>query len=116
MLAEERAVEGRYFSRSQRLDRAEEEYYARWGAIGVDPPPLPEPQLLDDRLMPPTRHNLMMIDISELPAARFGIAVRDRRGWLREPDENEYQYVRKQEKGKFPFTYIAYYPELETPL
>jgi hypothetical protein len=111
VLAEQQAIEDRFLSRSARLDRAEQEYYARYGAIGVDPPEPAAPQLLDERVLAPARHNMMLIDISEIPASRFGIAVRDARGTLREPSEEEYHFVRKQEKGPHHFTYIKYQRE-----
>jgi hypothetical protein len=68
-------------------------------------------ELLDDRLMPPTRHNVLLVDISELPAARYTMAIRHRDGTLREPNEETYQFVRKREKGDHHFTYVKYHKE-----
>ena len=112
VLDEEKSIEDRFLSRGQRLDKAEKEYYAKWGAIGTEPPAEPSVQpLLDQRLMAPTHHNICMIDISELPSARYGIAIRHRDGTLREPDEKTYQFVRKREKGDNHFVYVKYHKE-----
>ncbi len=111
VLAEERAIEDRFLSRSARLDKAEERYYAKYGHIGSEVPQPREANYLEERIMSPSRHSIMLIDVSEMPASRFGIAVRDVRGRLREPNESEYYYIRKQEKGPHPFTYIKYHNE-----
>jgi hypothetical protein len=109
--AEEKAIEDRFLSRSARLDKLEEQYYATYGAIGTDPPE-DEPALkLDDRLVSPSRHSIMMIDISEIPASRFAIAVRRKNGELQEPTEQEYFFVKHQEKGIHNFTYVKYHRE-----
>lgn len=115
LLAEEKAVEDRYLSRSQRIDAMEREYYAKWGALGLDLPPPPEPNLLDLRLLPPSRQHMLFLDTSELPSNRFAMAFRDKSGCLREPTEEEYQFVRKQEKGIYEFTYIKYHSQ-QTPM
>jgi len=115
VLAEQQQVDDRFMSRSARLDKQEALYHAKYGAIGAEPSAPHKPKLLDDRLMPPQRCNIMMVDISELPAARYAIAVRDKRGVLREPTHEEYNYVRKQEKGRHQFTYIKYHKE-EAPM
>lgn len=114
---EEQSIEDRFLSRGDRLDKAEQEYYAKWGAIGTEPPAEPEVQpLLDSRLMAPTRHNLVMVDTSEIPAARYAIAVRHRDGTLREPNEALYQYIRKREKGNHHFVYVKYHSETTNPM
>jgi len=111
VLAEEQAIEDRFLSRGARLDKAEERYYAKYGHIGTDVP-APRPwKYLDNRVMSPSRNSIIMVDTSEMPASRFAIAIRDKRGRLREPDEQEYYYIRKQEKGLHPFTYIKYHNE-----
>ena len=116
-LAEEKDIEDRFLSRGERLDRAEQKYYAKWGAIGTKPPEEPEEMpLLDNRLMAPSRHSIMLIDTSEAPAARFGMAVRHTDGTLREPNEKTYQFARRREKGKNHFVYVKSYFEQNTPL
>ena len=111
VLAEERAIEERFLHRSARLDRAEERYYEKYGYIGSEPPAAKEPKQLDERIMTPSRRSIIMVDTSEMPASRFSIAVREKRGKLREPTEAEYTYIRKQEKGNHTFTYIKYHNE-----
>lgn len=111
VLAEEKEIEDRFLSRGARLDKAESEYYAKYGAIGTDAPEPRPPQLLDSRLMSPSRHSVMLIDVSELPASRFAIALRNEQGELREPNAIEYEFIRKQEKGPFNFTYVKYHNE-----
>jgi len=111
VLAEEKAIEDRFLSRGERLDKAEQVYYAKYGAIGTTPPdPLP-PKDLDPRVMSPSKRSVMLIDVSEMPASRFAMALRTKEGALREPNEDEYNYIRKQEKGSFPFTYVKYHIE-----
>jgi hypothetical protein len=111
VLAEERAIEERFLSRSARLDLAEQRYFERYGYLGSEAPePLP-PNRLDERLMSPSRNSILLIDTSELPASRFALAVREKSGRLREPDEKEFNYIRKQEKGPHPFVYVKYHNE-----
>lgn len=117
VLSEQQSIEDRFLSRSDRLDKAEQHYYAKWGAIGVEIPKEPTVQpLLDERLMAPTRHNVMLVDISELPAARYTMGIRHRDGTLREPNEETYQFARKREKGNSEFTYVKYHQETATPM
>jgi len=111
VLAEERAIEERFLSRSARLDLAEQRYYEKYGYLGRDVPDAAPAMLLDERLMSPSRHSLVLIDTSELPASRFSLAIREKTGRLREPDETEYHYIRKQEKGTHPFVYVKYHKE-----
>lgn len=117
VLSEEKDIEDRFLSRGERLDRAEQAYYAKWGAIGTEPPvEADEMPKLDERLMSPTRHSMVLIDTSEAPAARYGLAVRHPDGTLREPNEETYQFARKRERGQHHFVYTKYYREANTPM
>lgn len=70
---------------------------------GAPPMPLPEPRNISDQKQIPLRYNLVLTDIGGMKKNKFRIAVRDRTGHLREPNDEEFKRVRFREKSKKGF-------------
>lgn len=94
---------------ADRLTDVEKEYHREMGAYGADIPERRTPEKLDNTEYHPSRFNWVMTDISDQANFNYSIAVRDRSGELREPDQHEFDIVRKREKRmQDPFYYVQY--------
>lgn len=98
----------RFWTRGEHLDQQESELRKEIGYIGA-PPKLIVPKKLDAQILPPTHHNLLMLNITDTPNARYQIAVRDKNGILREANAEEFNSVRYAERSaKSKFEYLKY--------
>jgi hypothetical protein len=118
----EREKEERFLSHQERQAKRESERYAKLGAAGTEPemmantkghiegPPTSE-TIPGGKLLPPIPYHITLSDITQLPSARFAVAVRDATGVLRTPTTHEFVRVRRREKNdKSKFIYMQYRP------
>jgi len=78
-------------------------------AFGAMDTPLPPPVQLSPQKSHKQRHPVVMTDITDSSNGNFRVAVRDKHGVLREPDDSEFKRVRRREKGnKEYFNHVPY--------
>jgi len=78
-------------------------------AFGAMDNPLPPPVQLCAQKNPKQRHPVVMTDIADSRNGNYRIAVRDKQGVLREPDDSEFRRVRRRERGnKDYFNHVPY--------
>merc|ERR1712127_99569 len=95
----ENARKARFWSIKDFRIRKEQMQSLRGRAFGAPPLPPPAPQVLSDEVLHPMRYDLVLTDIGGIKKNNFRIAVRDRDGQLREPNEDEFKRVRFREKS-----------------
>mmetsp|Transcript_40004 Transcript_40004/g.78646 ORF Transcript_40004/g.78646 Transcript_40004/m.78646 type:complete len:402 (+) Transcript_40004:213-1418(+) len=105
----ENARQARFWSVKDHKIRREQAQAAKGRAFGAPPLPLPSPQKLSENTVHPMRYHLVMTDISGQKKNKYRIAVRDKDGHLREPDDAEFRRVRFREKSaRSYFHYIPF--------
>lgn len=78
-------------------------------AYGALDNPMPAPIPLSAQKNPKQRYPVVLTEISDRRNGNFRIAVRDKNGVLREPDDAEFKRVRRRERGaKDYFNHIPY--------
>lgn len=102
----------KYWRKEERLALKEQALYkAGQLAYGSPAPTLKPPKPLSDEKLNPARYDTVLTVLDDSKNGNFRVAVRDRNGNLREPNEEEFKRVRLREKGKYayfnhvPFTY-----------
>jgi len=85
------------------------EQNSRKNAFGAMENPLPPPVQLSSLKHRKQRYPVVLTEIADRRNGNYRIAVRDRQGVLREPDDAEFKRVRRRERGaKAYFNHIPY--------
>lgn len=90
----ERLQVDEWMSRKQRGARHEAQRASRYGHFGAKPPLPMIPKRLDKTVARPSRFHMSLVDTSFSRDRNYKVAVRDRKGELRQPDEIEMKAIR----------------------